>query len=69
MRFLITLLVLICFIAQDISAQDMPLAQDQPEIYDLVIYELLVRDFVSVHNYQTLIDTLDYLSNLGINAI
>ena len=36
---------------------------------DLIIYELLVRDFVSSHSYQTLIDTLDYLDRLGINAI
>ncbi|MFZ4704752.1 MAG: alpha-amylase family glycosyl hydrolase [Bacteroidales bacterium] len=36
---------------------------------DLVIYELLLRDFVSTHNYQTLIDTLGYLQKLGINAI
>lgn len=36
---------------------------------DLVIYELLVRDFVGARNYQTLIDTLDYLSKLGVNAI
>lgn len=35
----------------------------------LIIYELLVRDFVAKHNYQTLIDTLDYLKKLGINAI
>lgn len=35
----------------------------------LVIYELLVRDFIAARNYQTLIDTLDYLQNLGINAI
>ncbi len=40
-----------------------------PANKDLVIYELLVRDFVAKHNYQTLIDTLDYLSKLGINAI
>ena len=40
-----------------------------PEKKDLIIYELLVRDFVSTHSYQTLIDTLDYLSELGINAI
>jgi glycosidase len=40
-----------------------------PEKKDLVIYELLVRDFVAKRNYQTLIDTLDYLSKLGINAI
>ena len=36
---------------------------------DLVIYELLLRDFIDAHNYQTLLDTLDYLENLGINAI
>ncbi len=35
----------------------------------LVIYELLVRDFIEAKNYQTLIDTLDYLQRLGINAI
>lgn len=35
----------------------------------LVIYELLVRDFLSQSNYQTLLDTLDYLENLGVNAI
>ena len=40
-----------------------------PEKKDLIIYELLVRDFVSTHSYQTLIDTLDYLAELGINAI
>ena len=36
---------------------------------DLVIYELLMRDFTSEKNYQTLLDTLDYLDRLGINAI
>jgi len=40
-----------------------------PENKDLLIYELLVRDFVQKRNYQTLIDTLDYLDRLGINAI
>lgn len=35
----------------------------------LVIYELLVRDFVHSHSYQALIDTLDYLQNLGVTAI
>jgi 1,4-alpha-glucan branching enzyme len=40
-----------------------------PENKDLLIYELLVRDFVQKRNYQTLIDTLDYLDKLGINAI
>lgn len=41
----------------------------KPAKKDLVIYELLVRDFVEKHNYQTLIDTLSYLKKLGINAI
>ena len=36
---------------------------------DLIIYEVLVRDFVAKHNYQTIIDTLNYLDKLGINAI
>ena len=40
-----------------------------PDNKDLIIYELLVRDFVSTHSYQTLIDTLDYLAKLGVNAI
>lgn len=41
----------------------------KPKKTDLVIYELLIRDFVEAKNYQTLIDTLSYLKNLGINAI
>lgn len=41
----------------------------KPKKTDLVIYELLIRDFLSTHDYKTLIDTLDYLKNLGINAI
>jgi len=40
-----------------------------PKKEDLVIYELLIRDFVETHDYITLIDTLDYLDRLGINAI
>ena len=40
-----------------------------PDNKDLIIYELLVRDFVSTHSYQTLVDTLDYLAELGVNAI
>lgn len=42
---------------------------DRPPEDELVIYELLVRDFVEDHSYRTLIDTLDYLENLGVNAI
>jgi len=41
----------------------------KPGYEDLVIYELLIRDFIEQHDYATLIDTLDYLENLGINAI
>ncbi|TFH27733.1 MAG: T9SS type A sorting domain-containing protein [Bacteroidia bacterium] len=40
-----------------------------PESEDLVIYELLLRDFIAAHDWKTLSDTLDYISNLGINAI
>lgn len=41
----------------------------RPNKSNLVIYELLVRDFVSTHDYNTLTDTLGYLKRLGINAI
>ncbi len=40
-----------------------------PEKENLIIYELLVRDFVAKHDYQTLIDTLNYLDSLGVKAI
>jgi len=40
-----------------------------PAAKDLIIYELLLRDFIERHDYQTLIDTLDYLDRLGINAV
>ena len=40
-----------------------------PAKENLVIYELLVRDFSAKHDYQTIIDSLDYLQRLGINAI
>ncbi len=38
-------------------------------VEDLFIYELHLRDFLPDHSYQTLIDTLDYLERLGVNAI
>ena len=41
----------------------------KPDKRNLVIYELLVRDFVAAGNWQTLKDTLNYLKKLGINAI
>ena len=40
-----------------------------PDNRDLVIYELLVRDFVIRHDYSTVEDSLDYLQSLGVNAI
>ena len=40
-----------------------------PPAEDLVIYELLIRDFLENNTYATLKDTLGYLKNLGINAI
>jgi 1,4-alpha-glucan branching enzyme len=45
------------------------LTYERPEQDELVIYELLVRDFVEDHSYQTVIDSLDYLQRLGVNAI
>lgn len=36
---------------------------------NLVIYELLLRDFLERHDWSTLTDTLNYFSELGINAI
>lgn len=41
----------------------------RPVKEDLVIYELLVRDFIGSHDYKDLVDTLSYLTNLGVNAI
>jgi 1,4-alpha-glucan branching enzyme len=41
----------------------------RPKKERLIIYELLVRDFIASRNYKTLTDTLDYLQKLGINAI
>ncbi len=41
----------------------------RPNKQNLVVYELLVRDFTAAGNFQTLIDTLSYLQRLGINAI
>tara|TARA_R110001583_G_scaffold1202_5_gene10062 strand:- start:17669 stop:20740 length:3072 start_codon:yes stop_codon:yes gene_type:complete len=40
-----------------------------PDHDDLVIYELLIRDFTEAGNIKTVTDTLDYLQRLGINAI
>lgn len=42
---------------------------DVPEKEKLVIYELLVRDFMTEHTYQAVIDQLDYLEDLRINVL
>jgi 1,4-alpha-glucan branching enzyme len=41
----------------------------RPPKDQLVIYELLVRDFLEDHSYQSLIDTLSYFERLEVNAI
>ncbi|NDA61020.1 MAG: 1,4-alpha-glucan-branching protein [Chitinophagia bacterium] len=41
----------------------------RPDKRSLIIYELLVRDFVLAHDWKTIRDTLNYLQRLGINAI
>lgn len=40
-----------------------------PKVDDLVIYELLIRDFAEENSYQTIADTLDYLKQMGVNAL
>ncbi len=40
-----------------------------PKTTDLVVYEMLVRDFTEAHSYKAVADTLDYLENLGINVL
>ena len=41
----------------------------RPARTNMVVYELLVRDFVARHDYQTLRDTLSYIQRLGANVI
>ncbi|NBL64598.1 T9SS type A sorting domain-containing protein [Flavobacterium sp. NST-5] len=41
----------------------------KPNKKDLVIYEVLVRDFDASRTYQDLINKIDYFKNLNINAI
>lgn len=41
----------------------------RPSKEKLIVYEMLVRDFVSTHSYKTLVDTLSYFKKLGVNAI
>ncbi len=41
----------------------------RPDVNNLMIYELLVRDFVKNHDYKTITDSLSYIKRLGVNAI
>lgn len=41
----------------------------RPDPKNMVVYEVLPRDFVATHSYKTLTDTLSYMANLGVNAI
>ncbi|NCC72831.1 MAG: T9SS type A sorting domain-containing protein [Sphingobacteriia bacterium] len=40
-----------------------------PAVEDMVIYELLIRDFTAKHTFQSLIDTIGYFKRLGVNVI
>jgi hypothetical protein len=40
-----------------------------PPVDELIVYELLIRDFIDRHDYRTLTDTIQYFKDLGINAI
>jgi glycosidase len=54
----------------DQEPYDWEIEQFTPQpVTDLVIYEMLVRDFTSQHSYDALIDTLGYLEKLGVNVI
>ncbi|NND72616.1 MAG: T9SS type A sorting domain-containing protein, partial [Rhodothermales bacterium] len=41
----------------------------RPQQHELVIYEMLVRDWVEDHSFASIIDSLDYFENLGVNAL
>lgn len=41
----------------------------RPPKENLIVYELLLRDFLDAHDFDVLKDTLNYLENMGINAI
>jgi len=40
-----------------------------PSPEHLVVYELLVRDFTTARTFESVLDTLDYLANLGVTAV
>lgn len=63
-------------IATVLQTDQQPYQWNYPEVVggrplneDLVIYELLIRDFVEAHSYDAVIEKLPYLKALGVNAI
>jgi len=42
---------------------------ERPDPKDLIVYELLIRDFTEDRNLDGVIEHFDYLKNLGVNAI
>jgi glycosidase len=40
-----------------------------PPTDELIVYELLIRDFIASHDYKTLTDTIQYFKRMGVNAI
>lgn len=42
---------------------------EKPKKEDLIVYELLIRDFDADRNFQDVIDRIDYFKDLNINAI
>ncbi|MCF8363994.1 MAG: alpha-amylase, partial [Prolixibacteraceae bacterium] len=44
-------------------------AVEMPAKEEMVIYEMLIRDFTEEHTYASIIDKLDYLENLNINVL
>ncbi len=56
-------------ICPSIPSEDVRFPYERPAQEELVIYELLVRDFLEEHSFEVLTDTLGYLQDLGVTAI
>ncbi len=55
-----------------IGVDDFPWTDDEyvrPEMKDLIVYETLIRDLTATRDINGMIGKLDYLADLGINAI
>ncbi|RYE15975.1 MAG: 1,4-alpha-glucan-branching protein, partial [Sphingobacteriales bacterium] len=42
---------------------------NRPDKRNIMVYEMLLRDYLAAHDWKTLTDTLNYLSRLGVNTI